>query len=375
MTGQWWEPEELSPAIRDYFDRLMDFLRGSVLLTQYLYMRGRFLEGYHVHCGAARFALSCGLHRLTSFIFNNPVYTNSNPTHIVLLQPPASGVELGERISTFWMIYMCDKLSSVVAGFVCALPSESDPVDAVETVFPRMMDEYELGTVSDVGSGSLLSLFDHVPPATTPQRDSCWTVIIKGFAILERAIQLSTAYRARPTSNSAVALRQLELAANRFLSTLRPVAYFISEDVSTESMNPEDMANFMAHHTVLGALIEIHQTLVDVDEKAYEARLSCAKSMAELTIAVKDGGLVYGCLIGVGFCWCLAAQVLIQHIESNDDKELFVVENYEAHLAKIVSALEKLSLTFPMLVHQFKQVQEALGRIGGLSGGVFAEVE
>ncbi|KIO21922.1 hypothetical protein M407DRAFT_79749 [Tulasnella calospora MUT 4182] len=224
MTGQWWEPEDLSPAIRDYLvnifmlhrpsihfcfheptfrarlaspdeaerphrallesiylfacyfssrfpdnqslvhheehflrrarqalmeslsysDRLMDFLRGSVLLTQYLYMRGRFLEGYHVHCGAARFALSCGLHRLTSFIFNSPVYTNSNPSNIVLLQPPANGIELGERISTFWMIYMCDKLSSVVAGFVCALPSESDAVDSVETVFPRMMDEYEL---------------------------------------------------------------------------------------------------------------------------------------------------------------------------------------------------------------------------------------
>ncbi|KAG8899729.1 hypothetical protein FRC00_001025 [Tulasnella sp. 408] len=223
----------------------MDFLRGSVLLTQYLYMRGRFLEG--------------------------PVYTNSNPSNIVLLQPPTSGVELGERISTFWMIYMCDKLSSVVAGFVCALPSESDPVDAVETVFPRMMDEYELGTVSDVGSSNLLSLFDHLPPATTPQRDSCWTVIIKGFGILERAIKLSTAYRA---------------------------PYFISDDVSTETMNPEDMANFMAHHTVLGALIEIHQTLVDVDEKAYEARLSCAKSMADLTIGVKEGGLVYG-FVGV----------------------------------------------------------------------------
>ncbi|KIO21921.1 hypothetical protein M407DRAFT_245331 [Tulasnella calospora MUT 4182] len=84
------------------------------------------------------------------------------------------------------------------------------------------------------------------------------------------------------------------------MSTLRPVAYFISEDVSTENMNSEDMAIFMAHNTVLGALMEIHQTLVDVDEKAYEARLSCAKSMAELTIGVKEGGLVYGCLIGVG---------------------------------------------------------------------------
>ncbi|KIO24425.1 hypothetical protein M407DRAFT_244437, partial [Tulasnella calospora MUT 4182] len=48
------------------------------------------------------------------------------------------------------------------------------------------------------------------------------------------------------------------------MSTLRPVAYFISEDVSTENMNSEDMAILMAHNTLLGALMEIHQTLVDV---------------------------------------------------------------------------------------------------------------
>lgn len=28
-----------------FSDRLMDFLRGSILVTQYLYLRGRFLEG------------------------------------------------------------------------------------------------------------------------------------------------------------------------------------------------------------------------------------------------------------------------------------------------------------------------------------------
>lgn len=99
---------------------------------------------YHVHCGAARFALSCGLHRLTSHVFNSPVYTDLISSNVVLLQPPANEIEVGNRIATFWMIYMCDKISSVIAGFVCALPCESDAVDAVETVFPRTMKEYEL---------------------------------------------------------------------------------------------------------------------------------------------------------------------------------------------------------------------------------------
>ncbi|KAG8962788.1 hypothetical protein FRC05_005112 [Tulasnella sp. 425] len=207
----------------------------------------------------------------------------------------------------------------------------------------------------------------------TPQRDTAWTVILKGFAILERAIKLGTAYRARPTDDTTVSLRQLEIAANRFLSTLRPMAYFTSDDISIESMAEEDMAAWMAHSTVLGALMEIHQTLVDIDENASEARVACAKSMAELTVGVTEGGLMQACFIGVGFCWCLAAQVLIQHIESNYEKEAFV-DDYEVHLGKLVSALEKLSPTFPTLVLQFKKVQEALGRLGGLSGaGVFGE--
>lgn len=78
------------------------------------------------------------------------------------------------------------------------------------------------------------------------------------------------------------------------------MAYFTSDDILMETMSEEDMAAFMAHNTVLGALMEIHQTLVDVDEKASEARIACAKSMAELTVGVTEGGLVQACFIGVG---------------------------------------------------------------------------
>lgn len=141
-------------------DRLMDFLRASILVTYFLFNRGRMLEGYapapsfpsdatdipadryHVHCGAARFALSCGLHRITSPVFRPDVPLP--PTqNAVLLPPPASQIDLGERIMTFWMIYVADKMFSIHAGFASALPSEYDQREAIETCFPRDMEDFE----------------------------------------------------------------------------------------------------------------------------------------------------------------------------------------------------------------------------------------
>ncbi|KAG9000063.1 hypothetical protein FRB90_011880 [Tulasnella sp. 427] len=285
-----------------YSDRLMDFLMGSILLTQYLYMRGRWLEGYHVHCGAARFALSCGLHQLPSHIYYSPLYNKPVTANVVLLPAPTSGIELGERISTFWMLYMCDKLSSIAAGFVCALPTETDAVDAVETVFPRAMEEYEVNDVNEFETCNLRFLFDptSASAAEGARQGTPWTVTIKGFAILERAVKLSTVHRARPTGDSAIALRCLELAANRVLSTLPPIAHYAQESTSTENMTKDDMAAYIAHNTVLGALMEIHQALDELDDKAHYALLSCAKRTADLTACVKEEGLAQAYLIAVG---------------------------------------------------------------------------
>lgn len=82
----------------------------------------------------------------------------------------------------------------------------------------------------------------------------------------------------------------------------------------------------------------------------------------------------------------------MEHIESNYGTEPYTVD-YESHLADVVTALELLSITYPalrkhntikfaltaltgfgMLVHQFGQVQIALGRVRGLGSTFSVEV-
>lgn len=129
-------------------------------------------------------------------------------------------------------------------------------------------------------------------------------------------------------------------------------------------MTPEDLATLVAHTTVLGAQMEINHTLIEIDTHCYDARLAGALSMASLASLTKDGGFYNGSLIAAGvspqakrgttsdlpivfqYCWCFAAQVLIQFIQTNEGK---LNELHETGLANIVNALEKLSVTFPTL--------------------------
>ncbi|KAG8902235.1 hypothetical protein FRB99_004721 [Tulasnella sp. 403] len=348
-----------------FSDRLMDFLRGSILVTAYLFMRGRFLEGYHVHCGAARFALSCGLHRIRSSLYvpNSPLPMSTN---LVLLAPATSQIELGERITTFWMIYAWDKISSVIAGFVGALPTDSDQIDAIETVFPRSMEEYEKGDVRASNDQTLKDLLDAGRLTLTGRepsqhQDIPWTIVLKALTLLERATRLGATCRIQgPTPSNLLSLRQLEAISNQFKANLPAVSSLAPIDTLASDASLAELSNlaaFVGHTITLGALMEIQQTLVNVDDQAYDTRLACAKSMAGLATTIKDGGFQNGSLISAG--------VLIQHIGLQQAQDTVSADDYESLLTNIVSALEKLSVTFPTLVHQFKQVQQAMGRISG----------
>ncbi|KAG9019286.1 hypothetical protein FRB90_004293 [Tulasnella sp. 427] len=320
-----------------FSDRLVDFLRGSVLVTQYLYLRGRFLEGYHIHAGAAHLTLSCGLHRISTQVFsaNDAVVGQfAGSPSAVLLPPPANELELAERITTFWMIYFCDKMSTICAGFLGALPGEGDAVEAITTVFPRALSEYESGAVNEIHTDTLSDLFGGLSTTTVErQSDIPWTVALKG-----------------PTSDAIITLQGLKQAIDRFSSTLSPAETGGPSGISFSEMPCREAGVLLGRTAALGALMEVHHTLLEAteSEEQYEMRLANAVEVAELARNVKAGGLVHGTLICAGYCWALAARILVRHIESNDGAEPYAVD-YESHLANLVTALETLSVTFPAL--------------------------
>lgn len=92
-----------------------------------------------MHCGTARFAISCGLHRISSPVFQTP----PNIVPPALLPPVKDQLELAERIYVWWQVYMADKMVAILTGLIGALPSQSHKDEQIETVFPRDFEDYE----------------------------------------------------------------------------------------------------------------------------------------------------------------------------------------------------------------------------------------
>jgi len=132
---------------------------------------------------------------------------------------------------------------------------------------------------------------------------------------------------------------------------------------SGKELSVQENAILIAHTDALAVLMEVHHTLIDLDETAYISRLACAKDMAEMVILLKDSLTYNEALISAGYCWCLAAEVLIQHIQLNEEGGAISSEQEHQLAAGIVNVLERLGETIPALVQQFKHVQQFLGRI------------
>ncbi|KIO25763.1 hypothetical protein M407DRAFT_24920 [Tulasnella calospora MUT 4182] len=265
-------------------DRLMDFVRGSSLVTIYLLMRGRYLEGYHVHCGTARFALSCGLHRINSNELQEAQDDHSTSNIGYLLSPPETEVELGDRLNAFWQIYWCDKLLSTLMGFVAALPGQAESPDGIASVFPREIEYYE-DNLRTSGNDTILDLLSPQSIATVStnqQTDSSFAMVLKALTLLEQANRLGHMHRSKPSESNIAALKELHVATDRFAATIPAVT--APDEIVEESSasDPTSIAVLMARTITLGALLAMNNTTATTDAQAYNARLTSAGYIASL---------------------------------------------------------------------------------------------
>ncbi|ODO09055.1 hypothetical protein I350_02654 [Cryptococcus amylolentus CBS 6273] len=129
-------------------DRLLDVIRATALMTNYLVSVHRYNEGYHMAGAAIRTVTVCGLHRIGSSTWK-PVVPIGNSIALFVLRiggyalPPAEdAIELAERIHAFWAVYEIDQLTSIAYLWDLGLD-----VDNITTPLPRPFDHYVL--VSD----------------------------------------------------------------------------------------------------------------------------------------------------------------------------------------------------------------------------------
>lgn len=295
-------------------DRLMDFIQASSLVAAYLIHRGRYLEGYHVHCGTARFALSCGMDRISKHDVSS-LDMDPAPPYIqqpMLLAEPEDAVELGDRLLAFWHIYWHDKVFCILLGFLPALPHD----DTIDSVFPREVEEYETGNVylsrNETIAGFLARQGDEALLSQSSHRDSLFTTQLKAVTLLGRATRLTQKLRSRQIGleEAAKTRKELHNITNSFLSSLPPIQ---SPQLPTNS--PDELAVASAHAVASCALLELcDPSLVGSEPQAYSNRVTHASSIASSLLVFGDNFECQDAWIVTGYCWCLAGHVLAEHI-------------------------------------------------------------
>lgn len=105
-------------------------LQAELLLSNYFFWTGRFLEGRY-HCGAAvSIAISIGSHRTRSNQLPNPGTT-------------ADQVEEGERINAFWSVYLNDACWGVAMNVPSGMPDQKATNARIDAPWPLDMAQYE----------------------------------------------------------------------------------------------------------------------------------------------------------------------------------------------------------------------------------------
>lgn len=106
-------------------------LQAELLLSNYFFWTGRFLEGKY-HCDAAvSIAISIGSHRTRSSQLPNPNPGTTDP------------VEEGERISAFWSVFLNDRTWGVAMNVPSGMPDQKAPNARIDVPWPLDMTQYE----------------------------------------------------------------------------------------------------------------------------------------------------------------------------------------------------------------------------------------
>ncbi|KAG8939192.1 hypothetical protein FRC04_006832 [Tulasnella sp. 424] len=339
-------------------DRLMDYLKGTCLVTGYFIKRGRYLEGYHHQCGASRMALSCGLHQIVSPIFDPnaqptlpPALTGQDKT--ILLPPPANQIDLAERIMCFWGIYLRDKVASIVTGFPPALNEDQDGIIAV---LPRPAAEYETNDLRHEDIETIMDTFKATPPSTTAQQavfnrrpDSHFTCHIKGMALYERARAVMNMEQKAPERVDQRDLATLHGAIKAFLLGLPPVRDAIEEGL------PFWSSIISAHTFGIGALLELKDRVTEGEQ------VDAAKQMSRLIVGMPEQEGLKGCCV-YGHCWAAGAEVLVAHRQRLITRRASQAEvaEVDGYIARLMEATKKLSGAYPNFAFQLNHVQRLM---------------
>lgn len=156
--------QSLTPALDPA--RIIYALQAEVLLSNYLFHKGRVFEGGYHSAAAVSIAVACRLHKLRSAVW--PAVTANAE---LSLPAPRDDVEEGERTMAFWNVFVLDRCWAMCLQSSSVLIQEASANMQIDTPWPLKMANYEQvgDSCSGRSEGGILRV--HVESSTSCPRE------------------------------------------------------------------------------------------------------------------------------------------------------------------------------------------------------------
>ncbi|KAF7359165.1 adenylate kinase [Mycena sanguinolenta] len=343
---------EITVAL-DNADRLVDIVQASCLLSVYLYVNCRSLEGYTHSFSAARLAVGLGLHQIRPLppLGTDPSQLYSDEITPIPIPPARDRAEMADRIAAFWQVFMVDRCWSVVSGLPVALPDGDCPQVRIKTPWPTP-EENDVPLLGEPSTNTVSTLFEHQPMLNLgPDAIFMPALRAKAAALYERTYRLASSAKKSETywadhQSAGLALQRFGLNLPAFVGyeAWRTQAPLIDVDlfavhtmvhVSTLHLYKDTFSPEIFHgaNSILSLLI---RQLNDVDYEYLDPVLSA--------------------------CWSTAARTYVRMMafagQQIDTTTVYSMPIIEQELEIILNAMKTLSAFFPAAGEQARKINQ-----------------
>ncbi|KDQ06237.1 hypothetical protein BOTBODRAFT_262731 [Botryobasidium botryosum FD-172 SS1] len=335
----------------DHTDRLIDFMIASCLLSWYLLARGRLMESKQTILSAARFAVGCGLHKISTRVRG----TEGEDGASGLLGATTDGIDLGERTYVFWMVFSTDRFISMVTQTPSAF-SDGE----IETVWPVPLLYYlTQEAVSYLPRTTVTSLFARDSGATSVHLDSIFAMTLKSTTLLHRATRFVLDFQSDQPSDIWDEFDIIETAVASFIDSV-PALENASDFIKQRS--PESTKLLLAYlktqaHTASAVLWNVTPDR----DTSHGKCLSACRQVTEVIHELREGNLTWMVPI---LAWTTTVKVLNDEIAKlragSDANTAPALEEMEGHRLALIQAIRGLTPKVEFINILLNQIETAV---------------
>ncbi|KDQ18711.1 hypothetical protein BOTBODRAFT_171495 [Botryobasidium botryosum FD-172 SS1] len=341
--------EALSRSLQEG-DRLSDFVLTSSLLSRYFAAKARMLEAHLMASTAMRFAMACGLHQISSRVWEpaeatglivsipsgtlSLVPSTSMDAHTWLLPPPRDTIELGERINIFWCAFVVDRAVCIGGRLPFSIRDEE-----ISTVWPMPIEQFV--TVY------ALDMYLEEDPFSNWQENPDG-MRLKGLALLSRASSSLDGLESDDERNDAFDM--VDRAITKYAGSLPPVPPLAANRGARDETvhNPFDSSTAFIYTVAYAATIALHRARADTHPGS---RLACLLAAGKAVEVIRwlDGVELNSYHAFMGIMWSDLARYLAYEHERRtaalDEDGAAMLKN---DLENVQRIRRRFSETFPV---------------------------